>query len=551
MQTMTEADALLAIAVNKAMGAGAPKLVLDEAQVRKAKEQRFDLSAKILAGNKVKAVQVVNEPYFQANADYNTGTKVLRLNEAYPVKIKDEVQELIFDRGKLYHEIGHALFTAQQTKRGHYMAKSKSPDTFLTVSGLLEDGRIENKMIEKYQGTQPFFDALLGASTDAKSMDVLNGLALRVRKGFWRNEEESAFWAPFEKQIDKAVKADHTNGVLQTAFDIVEAMDLPPQPKQPQEPTEPDPTDEPTDEPTEGEIELGGGGTENGDGTDSGTGKGEEPTPSEKVKDIVEKAIQQLRSEAEKEWNGILEQVQSDPVQELASATEVAAKDQLVPILRNVLTEAARTKEYGSREGIINTLSLHNILTSKRVFKTKVEGKGAPHVALLLDASGSMGRQADALGQSARILNGALREVGIPTKIIAFGFGEDDGITEYPTVPLSGFGAHGGTPTGFALAAANQWFEDEQAQRPLAIIVTDGGPNDIDQLIREKEKTNDLNGFVIGVHLESKQHLEHYLKHDPDYLKMRDQMFNAHDRLDHPKDLPALLEPLITDYINS
>lgn len=553
------AEAAERLLADKMKQAETPKVVLDQEQVKKAKQERFQLSARILAEENIK-VLVVNRPDLQVNADFNTSTKILRLNEAYPAKEKNEVTELIYDRAKLFHEIGHALYTDRKSKlRGELAQKSKDPETFLTVSGLLEDGRQERILKSEYKGTGPYLDALTAVSTNAQKMDVLNGIALYVRHGFWRNETEAKFFAPFTEAIDKAVAADHTDVPVQVGYDIVEAISrLGPRPQPPPpQPTQPDPegeTGEGDEGDGEGESEKTGPTGPTKDGKETGKapahGAGAGKSPQERIAQIVADAFAQVQGEADAEWNGILDQVLGDPTQEVLPA-EAAAKEQMLALFRNVLTESARTRVSETREGILNTLALPRALTSKRVFKIKSEAKGAPHVALLLDASGSMNGKMDKLTSAGRILNAALREAGIKTKVIAFGLSPvavglpDNGseLAEFPVLPLGPISSWGGTPTGQALQVANDWFEQEQANRPLAIIVTDGGPNDPDQLKAQRARLNsELNGYSIGIMLQDETDTM------TKYLTGQYDTFQYITDVSHLNDI---LEPMILDYINS
>lgn len=524
--------------------------------IKQAKEARFTLSSRILSG---KQIRVKMTDCMGADpACYNTDSLALELNEACPrVPSSQPVRALVYDRAKLYHELGHAIFTEHENNRTFLMGKSSNPGMFLGVSNVLEDGRIERLMGQRFSGTAPFFDALLCAMMERAIADKgvenpLSSLVIYVRKKLWRNAGDGKYWQPFVAKINEAVQSDHVSKVCQIAFDIVEALAKAKKPEQPEQRPE---------QPSEGSG--GKPSREEGKESDGPEGKGEgkaQPKPElqprdlygcedkarEALKEISEGAFSLVSSGAKEEWDGILEEaVGGSGIQQYRSEREESAYQALEGLFRNVKTESERVRHLAAREGVLNSLALPKALTNRQCFQVKEEGPAKPHVALLLDQSGSMNARAGELSSAARVLNGALRGAGIETLTIGFGVGHGDGIVAYQAIGVrDNLQCHGSTPTAEALEAANDWLESSQAQRGLVLVVTDGIPNSLEQTTEQLRKCNALGGTVLGVQIGDKKLIEQYGKEYP-----VEAQFNSAIQLASIATLPEALESILLEYI--
>jgi hypothetical protein len=129
----------------------------DEVAIKRAKESRFTLSASLLAKEKIN-VEVISDAG-QNPAQFNIRSRQLVLNEATP-SVSDNVEALIYDRAKLYHELGHAKFT-KGNARGAFASRAKNRQLFLDLSNILEDGRIERLLGKCWPGSRDYLDAIL------------------------------------------------------------------------------------------------------------------------------------------------------------------------------------------------------------------------------------------------------------------------------------------------------------------------------------------------------------------------------------------------------
>lgn len=531
-----------------------------EEQLEKAKESRFTLSSRILTGKNIN-VNVINQLGEKNSAFIDMNTLQLTLNEALP-KADNPVIGLIYDRGKLYHELGHALYTVKGN-REKLMEKSCNPQRFLDVSNVLEDGRIERLMSENFKGTSSFFDSLLNvlmseAIQDKGKASPFASLVLYVRKKAWRNSSDAKYWSRFETLINEAVACDNSNRVCQIAFEIVEALNSPKQQGENKQPSEGDKGNGGSEGDCKGKGNGNGNSGSEGkaesnesqseeQGTDEKTdSKGCNKSVAKMLRDIVDDAMQSCDQSASEEWNGILDEVENGTEQEYANGTESDASSQLTEIFRSVLTETQRTKTTASREGLLNSLALPKALTSRRCFNERVEGASRPAVALLLDCSGSMLPMKRAFSAAARILNGSLRAAGIDTLTVGFGVvgGSSgfNGCAEFKSVDVNGLICAGSTPTANAMKIANNWLEEKGATRGLVIVCTDGIADSVNEAEAARLQCNALGGHVLGVYFEREGF--------PLVEDIKDMQFNSMVTLNDVTELPLLLEPVIVDYIN-
>lgn len=539
--------------------------IIPEAKIIRAKQNRFTLSSRMLADSGI-SVSVIND-HGQAPADYNLVTKHLRLNEAFP-KASNPVEALVYDRGKLFHELGHAKFTRDpKSKREQLFKASHNGKAFLDVSNILEDGRIERLICKEWNGARDYLDCLLAKEIEGLTPIKENGLALYVRTGMYRNKAEETFFAPYQSEIEKAIEAPSMDEVCDIAFEIVQKLyDPQAQNSQPPPQGEGDKQGEGEGEgegkgkEAEGEENEGRGDSESGKGKageesgsqDAGTGEGGSGAGGEEgeetaiddatqkaIEKIVEEAMQKVEDEAQADYDDILlEAAEMDAgVQEYRVPVEEETADELAQLFTSLLIEINRVKFSQSREGLLNSLALTQALTTRKCFQTRDETLGTPYIALLVDCSGSQSYRMDELTQACRIINGALQKAKINSKIIVYG----SSCQEHDVIPVKTMNCMGGTMTHSAMNLANNWLDEQHAERALMIVLTDGAP-DIEEHCRiQKDRCEELNGYVLGVRVG-------FAQDENPYGSMAKQ-FHTYFNLPDVRDLPRAIEPHIEAFL--
>jgi hypothetical protein len=195
------------------------------------KERRFTATARVLGEEKAchASVSIVNVKG-TAPAWWDSSNKRITLNDAEP-RQRNEKLTLIWERGKLYHELFHLIFTTDDELRTQLAVKSNDRDKYLWISNALEDGRIEWHGDRLYEGCTPYIRTVLKELVCEDS--AASGLLIYVRTRLWRNSKEEAFWKKYEGLINQCIEAPCSSFVWSAAFSIVEDM-LQNQPKQPE-----------------------------------------------------------------------------------------------------------------------------------------------------------------------------------------------------------------------------------------------------------------------------------------------------------------------------
>ncbi len=111
-------------------------------------------------------------------------------------------------------------------QRGDYAKRSRNPQAFLSVSNVLEDGRIEALLKRDWPGSANYLDALLASMLQQNEIGAcpLGGLVLYVRTKLWRNNVDAKFWQGHEGEIAQAIAAPDAIKVYEIAFNLVEAL---------------------------------------------------------------------------------------------------------------------------------------------------------------------------------------------------------------------------------------------------------------------------------------------------------------------------------------
>jgi hypothetical protein len=204
-------------------------------QIRKIfnalKERRFSTTVRVLGEEKAchASVKIVSQKG-TAPAWWDATNNRITLNDAEPHQ-RNEKLTLIWERGKLYHELFHLIFTTDMELRQQLSLKSRDTSKFLWISNALEDGRIEWHGDRLYEGCTPYIRTVLQELADEES--AMSGLLIYVRTRLWRNRKEQQFWAKYEPLINQCVEAPSSAFVWNAAFSIVEDM-VQNQPKQPE-----------------------------------------------------------------------------------------------------------------------------------------------------------------------------------------------------------------------------------------------------------------------------------------------------------------------------
>jgi Mg-chelatase subunit ChlD len=515
-------------------------------------ERNFTIAARILTDASVQ-VHITDQPEAGACAWWQSETKRVFLNDAHP-RTDKPVESLIYNRGKLYHELAHKLFTNAYDYRHELEAKAKDKGLFDRIRQTLEDGYIEQRIAKQWQGATPYIRSLLGHVLKSDK-SKFGALALFVRTFVWRDKAAKQAWGRWEKLIKQAVHSD-SKGVCDAAFEIAEALaqereqgqgngegqgeQQKPQPSQSEEQgqgqeqgkgeeqaeseegeegeatgTEQDEgeaegevegegeSDEDEEsEATEGEQTISGkGGSDEGeqDGGNSAGGEAEIAEDIEAlVQALVEEAMLEAEAEAEAEYNEIMMEIaQYAAEQDFASPDEEATSNRIAEVLRSTLVESNRQKWIETRRcGTFNSRRIVNAISGGTCLRQRQESEDLPHIALLLDVSGSMaGNKLYQLSQAGRVLNGAVAQVSRKAMVAAFG------TCTYvlETVPVQGLGTRGSTDTARALDVATQWLQAEEAKRGLIVIATDGQPDEMAAAEQAFNRAKAEGYFVLGV----------------------------------------------------
>ena len=525
--------------------------------IQSLSERNFTIAARILTDAGV-TVGICENPAHPACAWWEHETKRVFLNDAHP-KTDDPIKNLIFNRGKLYHELAHKLFTNAYDYRNELSAKAKDPALFDRIRQTLEDGYIEQRIAKQWDGATPYIRSLLLHCLESDTSEH-GALALFVRLFVWRDAAAKKAWGQWETLIKKAVHSD-SKGVCDAAFEIAEALAKGGQKQPPQEPNEPqgdgkgnpepkgkgkgdeesndpqsgegegeqngeasneapegdsgaagegegDDTGESTESDSEGNSGGGNGSGEQSDkgsesaGGDSGSGEEIEAEVAEDiqalVEALVEEALREAEAEAEAEYNEIMEEIaQYAAEQEYATPDEEHTAERIAEVLRSTLVESNRQKWVEVRRcGSFNSRRIVNAITGGTCLKQRQETESLPHIALLLDNSGSMaGAKLHQLSIAGRAINGAIAQVTRKAMVASF----ETFTRVLETVPVQGLSCLGGTDTAHAIDTAWKWLDQEEAQKGLIIVCTDGHPDDEDETRAAFNKAKERGYFVLCV----------------------------------------------------
>jgi len=510
-------------------------------------ERRFTIAARILTDSEV-TVKICDLPTAGACAWWQHDTKQVFLNDAAP-RESEPVRNLIFNRGKLFHELGHKLFTNAYDYRNELERKAKSRALFDRVRQTLEDGYIEYMIGKRWEGATPYIRSLLGHILKSDKTEF-GALALFVREPVWRDDEAKAFWQRWESLITKAIHTD-SKAVCDAAFEISEALakeheEKQRQPEPPQgegkgksgseqsdegeeseggeEQGEGEEQDEGEGEATsdEGEESEGGEEQDEGEGEEQDEGAQGEPTEGEQsgsgeaqsatqaevaqviadieafVEELVEAAIAEASGEAEAEYNAMMEEIANfAPKQAFLCGDEENQSERIAKMLRSTLVESHRQKWQNVKHcGSLNSRRLVSAVTGGTYLRKRQITPHLPHIALLVDTSGSMmGNKIWEVSGAARVLNGAIAKVAAKSMVAEF----NHSFRQLETVPLHGLSATGDTDTAYALRQAAAWLDKQCAKRGLILLCTDGQPNEPQKAAQAFAEVSHKGYYVLGV----------------------------------------------------
>ena len=505
-------------------------------------ERRFTIAARILTDANVE-VKIGEFPNAGACAWWQHETNQVWLNECAPYE-SNPVKSLIFNRGKLFHELAHKLFTNAYDYRNELERKAKDRKLFDVIRQTLEDGYIEQRIAKQWQGATPYIRSLLMHVLQSDKTKF-GALAIFVRTFVWRDAEAKKSWGRWEKLIRKAVHSD-SRGVCDAAFEIAEAMAEEKEQGNgkggdnskgnPTQSDEEEKSGDPETSDAEGEDKEGKGGDAEGEGEGDAEGEGEEesegsgeecgtdssggsdsgkPTGSEGaggeetkaeiaenikalIQKVVEEALEEASPEAEAEYNEMMEEIALyAPTQDYATPEEESAAERIAEVLHSTLVESNRQKWIDVRRcGSFNSRRIVNAISGGTCLRQRQSTEDLPHIALLLDVSGSMaGAKITQISEAGRVLNGAVAQVAAKSMVASFS--SCTRILE--TVPVHGLSTEGSTDTDIAINRAVNWLETQQATKGLIIIATDGHPDDEDLAAAEFRKAAALGYYVLGV----------------------------------------------------
>jgi hypothetical protein len=154
-------------------------------------------------------------------AKSNVESKKVFIDSNNPVET-DSIRALILHKSKLYHELAHLKHTTYGDERARFASRSQNRELFLSVSNILEDGRIERLFVDEFPGTAPYFAYIL--SYFSPDGQPINDLAFRVRSDRYVHESTRLYFEAVEQWIEKAIHADNSYDVLVAADRIVNSL---------------------------------------------------------------------------------------------------------------------------------------------------------------------------------------------------------------------------------------------------------------------------------------------------------------------------------------
>ncbi|MFC1718671.1 VWA domain-containing protein, partial [Candidatus Poribacteria bacterium] len=159
-----------------------------------------------------------------------TGTGAsITTNRMYIPPLENTQEAFSLAKFLVAHESGHDLFSIMDLKE----KASKRSVLLGDILNSLEDARIEELMTERYEGLGLLFDAEVGKITDERdyseiplSVQTLHGLYL-MGKGYDISpisQEAQDLISDMKDQVEKAVNAKNSNGVLAVSRQIYEKL---------------------------------------------------------------------------------------------------------------------------------------------------------------------------------------------------------------------------------------------------------------------------------------------------------------------------------------
>lgn len=479
-------------------------------QQRQAVSALFEDVVNILSENKTLKFRLVNEGVRGPTAYWNHKAKKVVVNvDRFPAA-DDDLVEWAWLRAKAYHELGHVLFTWYEQAR-EKLAKEEAhhPQAFLALTNVLEDGKVERLMRERFRGVGPYLDWNLAMfrATARGELTPLTKLALYVRDPGHPQATFPDKFAPWKDDIDDVIAQESSRPIQELALTIdhelydadrrePEELDQhrwchAPGDKDDADARTPDPFGGP--EPVEDDEGRSKEGADAGlepadDGDDLTHESGDVPGTGDSPADLLDdETWDKLRDRAEQDREKAHERVRNlDPEtpdsvgynsptpaknQDIQD-TERGLANRLAAELRSLHVEARRNKYRPDEHGRLDTHNLARGLAGGRANVRRTRGRDKNlAVAMLLDTSGSMGSRIGVAGKAARATRYALCKAGIPTLAATFDTAVD-GYAAFPTHIRTA----GGTDFTPPYTLAGTWFDqrpDEDEHR-LVILVSDG-----------------------------------------------------------------------------
>lgn len=500
----------------------------DKARLLSAKNDRLGRVSNILTKRRDLSVTCKHLGLTEAPSWWDETRRKIVLNQSVPPVEGDELRRLAYDKGMIYHEVAHVRWTRETSLRERLGNESKDPNLYADVSNILEDGRIEKRMVRKFPGTEPYL-RYCAAGFIMGAKHPLGDLAFCVRFGEYVFEDHAKMFEPVQDLIDDAVASTSSRKVWRKSKEVVDKLvELYGGTKGGNELKLAgfkcfchDPADWTDFGPVGDEPGDGDGGGDDGDGNRFGAGwrggvPGEQdPTLAGMMEDVQRDIFESMRDDLKQEYEEMTAIEEVPPgLQEFRDGSEETGAEYIADLLKRMHIESLRPKWSPSKKtGQINSHRLTGIVTGDGGLRHRQsEPEWEFDCAILIDKSGSMrGEPIEVALSAARTLHGAMQKADIEDHVYLYTSGKQV-CRDVENVPVdsSSIGGMGGTPTGRAIMEATEVLARSKNRRKLMMVITDGNANEsVAELeaIRHEANRHGIHVVVIGIgrNLENQQ----------------------------------------------
>ena len=523
-------------------------------------ESRFSTSANILCEED--SISVRYDDSLDCPAITNLKTKQISINGIYPIAHSNE-EQLLYDKGKLYHELAHELYSNCPEKvldNATYSTGSiEQRDLFVRLHQTLEDGRIEKKIKGKYIGMKYYLESvILKLIKDDKKFDVYKDLAYRVRMGKYILDESKKFFSKIEKLglIEKAINAKTEKEVVEIASKIAKMLcedtknEIPKsnnsgscimqqECSKQEDNQDSDGKDKQDDSNKDKQDDINISNDDKGESKDEedkdllsgsdGDGNNSKQGDKQKDENLVESSDTAnsnndiVKTALDKDFESIKPDVDkcledckielddmnkelftpSKTEQAFNSANEEYDSQLLYSMIESIKNESKRTKTHSSHlGGILDSNRMGNLISgngSDFLKKHNIDNVLSFSCAILLDISGSMNTHDR--GKFANYTARVLNWALRQTSNKSYAITFSTNVNCYDVYDDRRMRSNSSTNTAGAMLSAisNLTNESDNSTTKFIVVITDGTPDDIQSTIKQRYYANERGIDVLGI----------------------------------------------------